>query len=85
MFVCKCLIGILVELMSVPLFVVVFLDPPQNVWLDVSPPNLFLHSGTTLRLVCFSSGGNPTGQLVWSKVCSGMNVFHDSYKCVLLQ
>lgn len=72
--------------MSVPLItfvVVVFLDPPQNVWLDASPPNLVLHSGTTLRLVCFSSGGNPTGQLVWLKVCGGMNVFHDTYKCVL--
>ncbi|KAF4104345.1 nephrin [Onychostoma macrolepis] len=41
--------------------------PPQKVWLDAPPPNVFLHSGTTLRLVCFSSGGNPTGQLVWLK------------------
>uniref|UniRef100_A0A673J090 NPHS1 adhesion molecule, nephrin n=1 Tax=Sinocyclocheilus rhinocerous TaxID=307959 RepID=A0A673J090_9TELE len=41
--------------------------PPLKVWLDAPPPNVFLHSGTTLRLVCFSSGGNPTGQLVWLK------------------
>ncbi|KAG1951962.1 nephrin isoform X2 [Pimephales promelas] len=41
--------------------------PPQKVWLDAPPPNVFLHAGTTLRLVCFSSGGNPTGQLVWLK------------------
>uniref|UniRef100_A0A8C1WCA4 NPHS1 adhesion molecule, nephrin n=1 Tax=Cyprinus carpio TaxID=7962 RepID=A0A8C1WCA4_CYPCA len=41
--------------------------PPQKVWLDAPPPNVFLHSGTALRLVCFSSGGNPTGQLVWLK------------------
>ncbi|XP_016363163.1 nephrin-like [Sinocyclocheilus anshuiensis] len=41
--------------------------PPLKVWLDAPPPNIFLHSGTTLRLVCFSSGGNPTGQLVWLK------------------
>ncbi|KTG40104.1 hypothetical protein cypCar_00034669, partial [Cyprinus carpio] len=44
--------------------------PPQKVWLDAPPPNVFLHSGTALHLVCFSSGGNPTGQLVWLKVCS---------------
>ncbi|NP_001035777.1 nephrin precursor [Danio rerio] len=41
--------------------------PPQKVWLDAPPPNVFLHSGSTLRLVCFSSGGNPTGQLTWLK------------------
>uniref|UniRef100_A0A9J7Y5E8 NPHS1 adhesion molecule, nephrin n=1 Tax=Cyprinus carpio carpio TaxID=630221 RepID=A0A9J7Y5E8_CYPCA len=41
--------------------------PPQKVWLDAPPPNVFLHSGTALHLVCFSSGGNPTGQLVWLK------------------
>ncbi|XP_051718568.1 nephrin isoform X1 [Ctenopharyngodon idella] len=41
--------------------------PPQKVWLDAPPPNVFLHAGSTLRLVCFSSGGNPTGQLVWFK------------------
>uniref|UniRef100_A0A673K3W2 Nephrin-like n=1 Tax=Sinocyclocheilus rhinocerous TaxID=307959 RepID=A0A673K3W2_9TELE len=58
--------------------------PPQKVWIDAPPPNVFLHSGTTLRLVCFSSGGNPTGQLVWLKVCSGMNVFHDSYRYKVL-
>ncbi|XP_051535079.1 nephrin [Myxocyprinus asiaticus] len=41
--------------------------PPQKVWLDAPPQDVFLHSGTTVRLICFSSGGNPTGQLVWLK------------------
>ncbi|XP_055053084.2 nephrin isoform X3 [Misgurnus anguillicaudatus] len=41
--------------------------PPQKVWLDAPPPDRFLHSGTTFRLVCFSTGGNPTGTLTWLK------------------
>ncbi|KAF7665739.1 hypothetical protein LDENG_00132480 [Lucifuga dentata] len=41
--------------------------PPQKVWLDVPPQDIPLRSGTTVRLVCFSSGGNPTGTLTWFK------------------
>ncbi|KAI9532257.1 hypothetical protein NQZ68_033197 [Dissostichus eleginoides] len=40
--------------------------PPQNVWLD-TPPVSPLRSGTTVRLVCFSTGGNPTATLTWFK------------------
>ncbi|TRY66903.1 hypothetical protein DNTS_029329, partial [Danionella cerebrum] len=47
--------------------------PPQKVWLDAPAPDVLLHSGSTLRLVCFSSGGNPTGQLVWLKASSYVN------------
>ncbi|XP_026883993.2 nephrin [Electrophorus electricus] len=41
--------------------------PPQKVWLDVPPTGTPLRSGKTIRLVCFSSGGNPTGHLAWFK------------------
>ncbi|KAM6967507.1 nephrin [Aplochiton taeniatus] len=39
--------------------------PPLKVWLDAPPQNVPLRSGSTVRLICFSSGGNPTGQLTW--------------------
>ncbi|KAM3614511.1 uncharacterized protein V6R79_015645 [Siganus canaliculatus] len=41
--------------------------PPQKIWLDAPPPDIPLHSGTTIRLICFSTGGNPTGTLTWFK------------------
>ncbi|CAN9514347.1 unnamed protein product [Ophioblennius macclurei] len=41
--------------------------PPQNVWLEAPPPDVPLPSGTVVRLVCFSTGGNPTGTLTWFK------------------
>uniref|UniRef100_A0A3B5ALY1 NPHS1 adhesion molecule, nephrin n=1 Tax=Stegastes partitus TaxID=144197 RepID=A0A3B5ALY1_9TELE len=41
--------------------------PPQKVWLDAPPQDVPLRSGTTVRLVCFSTGGNPTGTLTWFK------------------
>ncbi|XP_060744670.1 nephrin [Tachysurus vachellii] len=41
--------------------------PPQKVWLDAPPEGTLLRSGTIVRLVCFSSGGNPTGRLTWLK------------------
>ncbi|KAM3837954.1 nephrin-like, partial [Diretmus argenteus] len=41
--------------------------PPMKVWLDVPPQGIPLRSGATVRLVCFSSGGNPTGTLTWLK------------------
>ncbi|XP_076832454.1 nephrin isoform X2 [Brachyhypopomus gauderio] len=41
--------------------------PPQKVWLDAPPAGTPLRSGATIRLVCFSSGGNPTGHLTWFK------------------
>ncbi|XP_066538345.1 nephrin [Hoplias malabaricus] len=41
--------------------------PPQKVWLEAPVAGTPLRSGTTIRLVCFSSGGNPTGRLTWLK------------------
>ncbi|KAM7420569.1 hypothetical protein PAMA_015005 [Pampus argenteus] len=41
--------------------------PPQKVWLDVPPQDVPLRSGTKVRLICFSTGGNPTGTLTWFK------------------
>ncbi|XP_070691959.1 nephrin [Pempheris klunzingeri] len=41
--------------------------PPQKVWLDTPPQDAPLHSGTKVSLVCFSTGGNPTGTLTWFK------------------
>ncbi|XP_045901253.1 nephrin [Micropterus dolomieu] len=41
--------------------------PPQKVWLDSPPQDVPLRSGTTVRLICFSTGGNPTGTLTWFK------------------
>ncbi|KAF4086267.1 hypothetical protein AMELA_G00104930 [Ameiurus melas] len=41
--------------------------PPQKVWLDAPPEGTLLRSGMTIKLVCFSSGGNPTGRLTWLK------------------
>uniref|UniRef100_A0A672H2F9 NPHS1 adhesion molecule, nephrin n=1 Tax=Salarias fasciatus TaxID=181472 RepID=A0A672H2F9_SALFA len=42
--------------------------PPQKVWLEAPPQDVPLHSGNVVRLVCFSTGGNPTGTLTWFKV-----------------
>ncbi|XP_056236699.1 nephrin [Seriola aureovittata] len=41
--------------------------PPQKVWLEAPPQDVPLHAGTKVRLVCFSTGGNPTGTLTWYK------------------
>ncbi|KAM8869116.1 nephrin isoform 2-T3 [Spinachia spinachia] len=41
--------------------------PPQKVWLETPPQGVPLRSGTTVRLMCFSTGGNPTGTLTWFK------------------
>ncbi|XP_074539357.1 nephrin [Halichoeres trimaculatus] len=41
--------------------------PPQKIWLDAPPSDVPLRSGTTVRLTCFSTGGNPTGTLTWFK------------------
>ncbi|KAM7382738.1 hypothetical protein PAMP_002455 [Pampus punctatissimus] len=41
--------------------------PPQKVWLDGPPQDVPFRSGTKVRLVCFSTGGNPTGTLTWFK------------------
>ncbi|XP_073341554.1 nephrin [Pagrus major] len=41
--------------------------PPQKIWLDAPPQDVPLRSGTTVRLICFSTGGNPTGTLTWFK------------------
>ncbi|XP_059194718.1 nephrin [Centropristis striata] len=41
--------------------------PPQKVWIDAPPQDVPLRSGTTVRLTCFSTGGNPTGTLIWFK------------------
>lgn len=52
-------------------------DPPQKIWLDAPPQDVPLHSGTTVRLICYATGGNPTGTLTWFKVkvrCSGQDI-----------
>ncbi|KAL4657723.1 nephrin, partial [Arapaima gigas] len=41
--------------------------PPQKVWMDGPPAGVPLRSGATVRLVCFSAGGNPLGRLTWLK------------------
>uniref|UniRef100_H3DM88 NPHS1 adhesion molecule, nephrin n=1 Tax=Tetraodon nigroviridis TaxID=99883 RepID=H3DM88_TETNG len=41
--------------------------PPQKVWLEAPPHNVPLHSGTTVRLICFATGGNPAVTLTWYK------------------
>ncbi|XP_065814428.1 nephrin isoform X1 [Labrus bergylta] len=41
--------------------------PPQKIWLDAPPQDVPLRSGTTVRLTCFATGGNPTGSLTWFK------------------
>ncbi|CAJ1061659.1 nephrin [Xyrichtys novacula] len=41
--------------------------PPQKIWLDAPPQDIPLRSGTTVRLICFSTGGNPPGTLTWFK------------------
>ncbi|XP_034730728.1 nephrin isoform X2 [Etheostoma cragini] len=41
--------------------------PPLKVWLDTPPQDVPLRSGTTVRLICFSTGGNPPGTLTWFK------------------
>uniref|UniRef100_A0A3B4BVG3 NPHS1 adhesion molecule, nephrin n=1 Tax=Pygocentrus nattereri TaxID=42514 RepID=A0A3B4BVG3_PYGNA len=48
--------------------------PPQKVWLDAPPEGTPLRSGMTVRLVCFSSGGNPAGRLTWLKVFPSKHV-----------
>ncbi|XP_028281852.1 nephrin [Parambassis ranga] len=41
--------------------------PPQKIWIEAPPEDVPLHSGTKVRLICFSTGGNPTGTLKWFK------------------
>ncbi|XP_061109515.1 nephrin [Conger conger] len=41
--------------------------PPQKVWMDAPPEGTVLRAGATVRLVCYSTGGNPPGQLTWYK------------------
>uniref|UniRef100_A0A3B3ZLW4 Uncharacterized protein n=1 Tax=Periophthalmus magnuspinnatus TaxID=409849 RepID=A0A3B3ZLW4_9GOBI len=42
-------------------------DPPQRVWIDGPSQDIPLFAGTKVRLVCFSTGGNPPGNLYWYK------------------
>ncbi|TWW79368.1 Nephrin Renal glomerulus-specific cell adhesion receptor [Takifugu flavidus] len=41
--------------------------PPQKIWLEAPPPDVPLHSGTTVHLICFATGGNPAATLTWYK------------------
>ncbi|KAJ8289760.1 hypothetical protein GJAV_G00005030 [Gymnothorax javanicus] len=41
--------------------------PPQKVWMDAPLTEVPLRAGATVRLVCYSSGGNPPGRLTWFK------------------
>uniref|UniRef100_A0A3P8Z1Q1 NPHS1 adhesion molecule, nephrin n=1 Tax=Esox lucius TaxID=8010 RepID=A0A3P8Z1Q1_ESOLU len=52
--------------------------PPQKVWLDTPPPKVPLRSGITVRLICFSSGGSPKGNLTWYKVCTCVKILYQT-------
>ncbi|XP_048880531.1 nephrin isoform X2 [Brienomyrus brachyistius] len=52
------------KILSTPLQV---FYPPQKVWIEGPPDGVPLHSGTTVRFMCFSTGGNPPGRLTWLK------------------
>lgn len=62
-------------------------DPPQKIWLEAPPQDVPLRSGTTVRLICYATGGNPTGTLTWFKVkcvavvrtCSHVLVLHATF------
>ncbi|XP_030068963.1 nephrin isoform X2 [Microcaecilia unicolor] len=41
--------------------------PPQKVWLEAPPRDKYFRAGTTVKMTCFSSGGNPTPRLTWIK------------------
>ncbi|XP_044215898.1 nephrin isoform X2 [Thunnus albacares] len=41
--------------------------PPQKIWLEAPPQDVPLRSGNKVHLICFSTGGNPTGSLTWFK------------------
>ncbi|XP_029115932.1 nephrin [Scleropages formosus] len=41
--------------------------PPQKVWIDGPPKGVPLRAGATVRLVCFSAGGNKIGRITWLK------------------
>uniref|UniRef100_A0A8C9QW73 NPHS1 adhesion molecule, nephrin n=1 Tax=Scleropages formosus TaxID=113540 RepID=A0A8C9QW73_SCLFO len=43
------------------------LYPPQKVWIDGPPKGVPLRAGATVRLVCFSAGGNKIGRITWLK------------------
>uniref|UniRef100_A0A3B3Q947 NPHS1 adhesion molecule, nephrin n=1 Tax=Paramormyrops kingsleyae TaxID=1676925 RepID=A0A3B3Q947_9TELE len=38
-----------------------------KVWIEGPPDGVPLHSRTTVRFMCFSTGGNPPGRLTWLK------------------
>uniref|UniRef100_A0A3B3Q910 NPHS1 adhesion molecule, nephrin n=1 Tax=Paramormyrops kingsleyae TaxID=1676925 RepID=A0A3B3Q910_9TELE len=52
------------KILSTPLQV---FYPPQKVWIEGPPDGVPLHSRTTVRFMCFSTGGNPPGRLTWLK------------------
>ncbi|KAE8594570.1 hypothetical protein XENTR_v10019699 [Xenopus tropicalis] len=41
--------------------------PPQNVWIEAPPADKFFRAGTSVKMTCFSSGGNPPPRLTWIK------------------
>ncbi|XP_041843468.1 nephrin [Melanotaenia boesemani] len=48
--------------------------PPKRVWIDAPPENIPIRAGTTVSLVCHSTGGNPAATLSWYK--NGKAVSH---------
>ncbi|KAJ0000289.1 hypothetical protein NQD34_012131, partial [Periophthalmus magnuspinnatus] len=52
--------------------------PPQRVWIDGPSQDIPLFAGTKVRLVCFSTGGNPPGNLYWYKV----RLLHSIWACL---
>uniref|UniRef100_A0A3Q2DV25 NPHS1 adhesion molecule, nephrin n=1 Tax=Cyprinodon variegatus TaxID=28743 RepID=A0A3Q2DV25_CYPVA len=47
--------------------------PPQKVFIESPPEDVPLRSGTRVKLVCHSTGGNPPAKLTWFK--NGKEVF----------
>ncbi|KAL7981192.1 hypothetical protein Chor_005426 [Crotalus horridus] len=48
--------------------------PPQNIWLNVPPPETYFRAGTEIKLICFASGGKPLPRLEWYKVQKHFNL-----------
>ncbi|KAK7886670.1 hypothetical protein WMY93_026291 [Mugilogobius chulae] len=50
--------------------------PPQKVWIEGPSEDIPLLAGTKVRLVCFSVGGNPPGNLHWFKNGRPVPMYH---------
>uniref|UniRef100_A0A2K6NQN9 Nephrin n=1 Tax=Rhinopithecus roxellana TaxID=61622 RepID=A0A2K6NQN9_RHIRO len=50
------------------LFLPLFSDPAQKLWIEGAPEGQKLRAGTQVRLVCLAIRGNPEPSLIWYKV-----------------